>query len=227
MALKYIATTMLVLVLGGCSESYQPAKRDAPTASIENAPVENPHGTVANPHGTMPNPHGTMPNPHGAIEPGIPAEDLGNEVVAGAIQMTAPEQWVRQQPRSGFVKAEFALPKAEGDEKDGRLTVSIAGGSVEANIERWRGQFGSGPEKDSTEKIEVAGLPITIVDIAGKFNEQAGPFTPGVEREGYRMLAAIIPVDEQLHFIKAYGPEKTMAKHAEAFHDFIKTTRTN
>jgi hypothetical protein len=47
-----------------------------------------------------------------------------------------------------------------------------------------------------------------------------------VAREGYRMLAAIIPVGDQLHFIKAYGPEKTMARHAEAFHDFVKSTQT-
>jgi hypothetical protein len=202
----------LVLVLAGCSESYRPAKREAPTVSQEKPPVEDPHAKLA--------------SPHGRFEPAVPAEQLGREVEAAAIRLTAPEGWVRNQPRSGFVLAEFSLPKGEGDEKDGRLTVSVAGGSIEANIDRWRGQFGSGPENDSTEEVDVNGLTVTIVDFSGTFNEQAGPFAPGVAREGYRMLAAIIPVGGQLHFIKAYGPEKTMARHAEAFHDFVKTTQT-
>jgi hypothetical protein len=226
MALRWLTTALSVLVIAGCSDSYQPAKREAPTASIETAPVENPHGTFQNPHGTLQNPHGALQNPHGANAPAT-AENLGSQVNAAAIQLTAPDKWIRQQPRSGFVIAEFSLPKSEGDEKDGRLTVSVAGGSIEANIDRWRSQFGSGPQEDSTEEIEVGDLTVTIVDFSGTFNEQAGPFAPGVERNGYRMLAAIIPVGDQLHFIKAYGPEKTMAQHADAFHEFVKTTQTN
>ncbi|MDH3717372.1 MAG: hypothetical protein OES79_04560 [Planctomycetota bacterium] len=224
MDLKCFATTLSVILLAGCSESYQPAKRDAPAASVENAPAANEpvaNAPAANPHGAF----GAAANPHGTFGAAAPAEHLGNQVETGAIQLTAPEQWVRRQPRSGFVMAEFSLPKAEGDEKDGRLTVSVAGGSIEANIDRWRGQFGSGPEKDSQKEIDVAGLKVTLVDFAGTFNEQAGPFAPGVTREGYRMLAAIIPAGDQLHFVKAYGPEKTMAAHVEAFHEFVKTTQ--
>jgi hypothetical protein len=37
------------------------------------------------------------------------------------------------------------------------------------------------------------------------------------------MLAAVIPVDGQLHFIKATGPEKTIASHADAIHQFIRS----
>lgn len=152
---------------------------------------------------------------------GAPA--LGLEVDAGRIRLTAPSSWQRRQPRSQFTLAEFALPKAEGDEQDGRLTVSMAGGSVAQNLQRWRGQFAGQQKADAVKQLDIAGLNVSVVDLSGTFNDQAGPFAPAVERQGYRMLGAIVPVDDQLHFIKAYGPAKTMAQHEEAFDAFLKT----
>ena len=39
---------------------------------------------------------------------------------------------------------------------------------------------------------------------------------PASKQAGYRMLGAIIPVDGELHFIKATGPQVTIAAHAIA-----------
>jgi hypothetical protein len=64
---------------------------------------------------------------------------------------------------------------------------------------------------------------VTVVDYSGTFNDSMGPFAPGEQREGYRMIGAIIPVGTQLHFVKAYGPEKTMERHHEAFQAFLQT----
>ena len=44
---------------------------------------------------------------------------------------------------------------------------------------------------------------------------------PGEQREGYRMIGAIIPVGTQLHFVKAYGPKATMANHADEFRTYV------
>jgi hypothetical protein len=134
---------------------------------------------------------------------------------------TVPEGWQAKPASSGFVLAEYVLPKAEGDEADGRLTVSVAGGTIEANIDRWRDQFGGKPEQATEEKKQVSGLEISFVDFAGEFSDQRGPFAPPTKRSGYRMLAAVIPVDGELHFVKATGPKATIAAHAERFQQFI------
>ena len=97
-----------------------------------------------------------------------------------AITLTAPAGWQRMQPSSSFVAAEFVLPRAEGDDADGRLTVSTAGGSVEANIDRWKGQFGPQAKQAPQEEIDVAGMKVTVVDLSGDFNDQRGPFAPAV-----------------------------------------------
>jgi hypothetical protein len=39
------------------------------------------------------------------------------------------------------------------------------------------------------------------------------------------MVAAIVPVDGQLHFIKATGPQKTIASHADEIRQFIRTVQ--
>jgi hypothetical protein len=143
-------------------------------------------------------------------------------LAGGKLELAAPGTWVRQQPRTRIVEHEFAIPASEGDKADGRLTVMSAGGGVEANIDRWYGQFtqpdgGSTKEQAKIKKIEVAGHEVYLVDIAGTFKDQRGPVAPVVERPKYRMLGAIIPSKAGDQYIKFYGPEKTVADNEQAF----------
>jgi len=157
-------------------------------------------------------------------------KDKSIQLAEGAITLTAPDGWVRKQPMTRIVEHEFAVPKAEGDELDGRLTIMGAGGDIEANITRWQGQFvqpNGDPtsEATKTEQKKVAGLTVHLVDITGIYKDQAGgPFTGAkiVERENYRMLAAIVVADKLgNYFIKFYGPQKTVDANEKAFHGLI------
>jgi hypothetical protein len=172
-------------------------------------------------------PNGSMSSTGSAdasVSPGQ-FDDSGGPLELDAITLTAPTGWRRTPPSSSFVMAEFQLPRAEGDDADGRLTVSSAGGSLEANIDRWKGQFIPLAKQAPQEEIDVNGLKATIVDFSGNFNDQRGPFAPAVQRPDYRMIAAIIPVNGQLHFIKATGPQKTIASHADKIHEFIRSAK--
>jgi len=186
-----------------------------------------PESATADDRSSSGDPHAGMSSMEGApgSAVGQPLGDSGGPVELDAITLTAPAGWPQMPPSSSFVSAEFALPRAEGDDADGRLTISTAGGTVEANIDRWKGQFGAQVKQAPQEEIDVAGLKVTLVDLSGNFNDQRGPFAPAVERPGYRMIAAIVPVEGQLHFIKATGPEKTIAAHADKIHEFIRTVK--
>ena len=71
--------------------------------------------------------------------PAAPGEIIeARDVAIGTSVLTAPDEWVRRKAGSMFLITEFALPKAEGDSADGRLTVSSAMGSLEDNLNRWR-----------------------------------------------------------------------------------------
>ncbi len=208
---------LAVMLLAGCGTSSEPVVK--PAASDNDAHAGSPATVTpeASPHGGAPGDNG------GGIRD--VAGETGGAVQLDKITLTAPDGWQRNQAGSQFVLAEFALPKAEGDDADGRLTVSVAGGSIEANVDRWKTQFGGKPEKESQQQFEAGGLQITVVDFGGEFNDQRGPFAPAAIRPGYRMLAAIIPVDGELHFIKATGPEKTIAANAEKFNAFVRSVR--
>lgn len=151
--------------------------------------------------------------------------DAGGEVSLESLTLTAPKGWPRKAPLSTFIQAEYVLPKAEGDNRDGRLTLSVVGGSIEDNIARWKDQFGGTPEKSHQEKTEVNGIPVTVVDFSGEFNDQPGPFAPAGKRPGYRMIAAVIAVGDQLHFVKAVGPARTMETHAEKIKAFVHSVK--
>lgn len=145
----------------------------------------------------------------------------------GKLSVVVPEGWVAKRPSSRIVEHEYSIPKVEGDPADGRMTVMGAGGSIDANIDRWRGQF-EGPDgrplgQDAVhaEKCKLGGEDAVIVDISGTFLDKVGgPFAPGptVKREKYRMLAGIVTTKNLgNYFFKFYGPEKTVAAHKDAF----------
>jgi hypothetical protein len=153
-----------------------------------------------------------------------PVSDEDGAIVSladGKITMKSPAGWLRRQPRVRIIDAEFAVPPVEGDENDGRATIMAAGGSVQANIDRWKAQF-TKVERSLTEKKTIAGQEVHVVDLAGVYNDQRGPFAPAESREGYRMLGAIIATKEYgKYFVKFYGPAATVAANEKAFYALL------
>jgi hypothetical protein len=123
--------------------------------------------------------------------------------------------------------AEYAVPKTEGDTQDARLTVSQFGGTVEANIDRWKAQFGKKLDKQNQETFDVGGVKVTLADLSGTFDDARGPMAPTVTRPDYRMLGEVIEVPGQpgLFFIKCYGPAKTIASRADEVKAFIRSMK--
>ncbi|MES1258276.1 MAG: hypothetical protein ABUS51_07590 [Acidobacteriota bacterium] len=98
------------------------------------------------------------------------------------------------------------------------------GGSVEANINRWKGQFTvngqAAPAKIS--KRTLHGLPATLMDVTGVYAGMAGPMmTPQAPKPDVRMLAAIIEGSGGNIFVKFTGPAKTIAANQSKFEQMI------
>ena len=154
----------------------------------------------------------------------------------GAITLQAPAGWQKKKPAINFIEYEFAIPKAEGDESDGRVTVMGAGGSIAANVDRWIAQFELDgkplpKEKARIDKTKIGGLEVHLIDLSGTYKDQrGGPFAGGktVMLDDYRMLGAIIDGGEQgNYFVKAYGPKKTMDAAEDAFKKMIESVKLN
>lgn len=155
------------------------------------------------------------------------------ELAGGGIKMMAPKEWKKGKPKSSMLQYEFSAPvDAKDDDPSARITIMAAGGGVEANIDRWYGQFVQ-PDGKSTkdasklEEFDADGQTVHFVDIPGTFSESmgGGPFAPGkvVKREDYRMLGAIVVTkDKGMHFIKMTGPNKVVEELSEGFKKMLK-----
>ena len=155
-----------------------------------------------------------------AEEPKVHAIKLGK------LQMTAPADWDKKTPSVRIIAYEFSLPPAEKGLDPGRMTIMSAGGSIEANLDRWYGQFrqedgGDTAKAAKTEKKEIAGQTVHLVEITGTFKDQRGPFSKAEFKKDYEMFAAIIETGAGNIFVKTTAPKKTMAKHKKAIRAMI------
>lgn len=167
----------------------------------------------------------------GAAEPAAEADEKPQvlELADGHLKLPVPARWKSVKPKSRIIQYEYSIPSVGDDETAGRMTIMAASGGLEANIARWVGQFQTaegeplGDDDKKVEKQEISGLEVHQVDLAGAYQDKPrGPFGPTVNRENYRMLAAIIPTKGQgTWFIKLYGPRETIDAAQKQFDTMI------
>ena len=149
------------------------------------------------------------------------------ELAEGKLQLTISGGWKKIAPKSRIIDFEFTVPPVEGDEQAGRVTIMGAGGSIEANIDRWVAQFSQPDGGDTKERAKinektVGGQQLHVVDISGTYDDRPPFAGGGVMREKYRMLSLIIQTEKLgNYFVKFYGPEATVAKNKAAFEAMV------
>ena len=131
-----------------------------------------------------------------------------------------PIEWSWEQPSSSMRKAQLAAPG-----KDGAANVVFfyfgpgGAGGVQANVDRWIGQFQNLDGKKIDRK-KIGGTPVTFVEASGTFMV-GPPFGQKVPKAGYSLRGAIIGAKSGAIFIKMTGPKKTIEKVTP---DFMKMT---
>lgn len=144
-----------------------------------------------------------------------------SEAEVSGFRFRVPAGWQRAEltpAQQGFVDARFEIPEHGEDVK---LTLSTTGGGVEANIQRWIGQFQlpAGVAPDS-EQLEVDGVPVTLVDIRGEFQGMGQ-----APQSGWRMLGAAFAGAPRDFYIKLTGPADVVDALEEEFRSFVRSAR--
>ena len=125
--------------------------------------------------------------------------------------------------------ATYPVVPAQGDKDAAECVVYFfgvgQGGSIQANLDRWKGQFQTQDGKPAAAKVAksaIHGLPVTTIDVSGEYSGMAGPLATAPGRvSGYRLLGAIIESPGGNVFIKFTGPAKTMALNQPKFHQLL------
>ena len=143
------------------------------------------------------------------------------------IHWTAPARWKAEAARPMRL-ATYTL--APGGECAVYFFGAGRGGSVDANLDRWIGQFlqADGKPSKSAAKIDkrtIHGLPVTTLDVSGAYTGMGGPkgaSSSGAQSDAlampnYRMLAAVVEGPQGSVFFKFTGTAKTIAANQAAF----------
>ncbi|MDH4454301.1 MAG: hypothetical protein QE570_14085 [Verrucomicrobiota bacterium] len=147
----------------------------------------------------------------------VHAEDGKLEVAGLTFKIAAP--WASVES-TGMFRAGTLNAKVEGLEKPLEAVFYHfpgpgGGGGVQANVDRWLGQFATKPES-KTEEIDAGGKKITLVTATGTYND-GPPMGAKTPRENYTLIAAIVPTEDSNIFIKLAGPKDAITKLAEGF----------
>jgi hypothetical protein len=123
--------------------------------------------------------------------------------------------------------ATYIVPAASGDSEGAECAVfERLGGTVQANVDRWIGQFEKTDGAPNQKSETISGMSVTTVDVNGTFKgggpmmgQSSGP------KSGYRMLGAIVEGPEGNIFFKLTGPAKTVAAAQDEFQAMLKSLK--
>jgi hypothetical protein len=142
-------------------------------------------------------------------------DEKKNQFKVAGRTFEVPSSWKVEKPSSRMRKAQYKNGKAE-------IVVFYfgagSGGSVEANVDRWIGQFKEPKDKLSAkvEKVDVKKSKITTVSAKGTYMS-GSPFGQKVPMPNYAMRGAIIECEGGPIFIKMTGPIDKVLSSAKSF----------
>lgn len=141
--------------------------------------------------------------------------------VAG-MTWSVPKAW-SVLPERAMRVATYQVPPAGGEKEAGECAVFFfeggQGGPLDANIDRWVGQFEGSPQPARSSK-EVNGMKVELVKIEGTYAPGATMMQSTEKKENYRLYGAIVEGPQGLVFFKMTGPKNTVAA-AEADFDVL------
>jgi hypothetical protein len=158
----------------------------------------------------------------------------GTPVRIDGLQSRTPADWVEERTDGRFRIKQFRL-SAIGDDKDNaEVTVFFfgqgGGGSVEANVKRWKGMFvpPEGKKIDDVAKVDtfkVGPVEITQLDVNGTYvfrDRPADPNSPTSRRPNYRMIGVVFASKNGPYFVRLVGPAETVTHYKKGFDEWLK-----
>jgi hypothetical protein len=147
---------------------------------------------------------------------------------AAGVRWTAPAGWTNEGSRP-MRAATYTIAPASGDKASAECGVYFfgpgQGGTVEANLERWKGQFKGADGKVAPAQVAkrtVHGLVVTTIDAAGEYSGMGGPMAASAAPvPGYRLMGAIVAGPGGNVFVKFTGPAKTLAANQQKFEQLL------
>jgi len=219
MPIRLSPTIIIPVVLGTAAVAFFVSDRTPSAAPSSPDPqVADIHAAAGAPMGPLPANHPPVAGmasavsghgPHGAIP-------NGESQQPPSLRWTVPSSWQTLPNPNPMRLATYKV--TDGAE----ASVARAGGSVQANVERWTAQFEGQPNVDRSDR-EVHGLKVTVVHIAGTFLGGGMGATVAETHEGWAMLAAVVEASGPPYFFKVIGPVDQVDGARAKFDELLNT----
>lgn len=155
----------------------------------------------------------------------LPAQAPPPQPVAfriGSVRFDRPEGWSYSRPADGVRAAQL-------EKKTGGVPLVItftrfppgSGGSVQANVDRWIGQFLSTETPAEILKPDGTALPLTTVKLSGTMRGGV-PGGPAQDTPGSLLLGAILESSDGLVIAKLAGPKTAISREEKIFVDLVR-----
>jgi hypothetical protein len=220
---------LLLLCLFACKK--EPSSSGLPPAAEWQPGSGAPPPAAAPPPATV-NPHGDTPPvamPPGAMPEKTAPKQLEStadgRASMGPFTFAPPKEWTVKPTTSSMRAAQFEISGKAGEEAELVVYYFGAGGAggVEANLDRWFGQFSQAdgkPTKDvaKVEQTKIAGQDATVVTVTGRYQTTQMPGgPPPVDMADGALIGAIVASPSGPYYFKLTGRKKTVDANAARF----------
>lgn len=159
-----------------------------------------------------------------------PGADAGAAATILDYPAAVPVSWTARETTNEMRLAEYAIPAAAGAESAEVVVYYFGpgqGGSVEANIARWTGQFTTpdgGAVEPVVSPVADAAFPTTLVELEGSYGRGIG-MGPGRDeaRPGQALVAAVVETPKGNLFIQLFGPVAEVEAARAGFLTFVRS----
>lgn len=124
------------------------------------------------------------------------------------IQWQMPASWSSRGGNATRL-ATYHVPAAVDATDDAEVSITRAGGTTDANIERWVWQFDESGKVTRSEKT-VAGFKVTTVEVGGTYLANAMGPAEANPKKRWAMVGAIVETPGPDYFLKLVGPKATV-----------------
>jgi hypothetical protein len=211
---KHLAASLVLLAACADPDAPKPvASRESAARPSMPAPATTPQAQpAADPHKTP------MSSPHAGT--------------AKRVEFTfaVPAGWIAETPGQ-FRKLQFRLPRQATDTDDVAVWVSTAGGSREANLTRWHGEFAQ-PDGKETKDVaktltrKVGSLEMFEYDVSGTC-VATSPMGQGggAPKENWRQIVTSFGEGPEQWFVKIRGPIASVAHWEASYRQFVDSAK--
>ena len=213
---------MFVLVAPlACGDKPQPRVPAPPSAqATETAPATPPAATTAA------STEAPGSDPASWVVSG-PTDD-GSIARCAGLEFDKPPRWGWITPTMNFRTLQYTVPGQDGEPAADLIFSVFAsgdGGPVDANIDRWAGQFRGLegiPPREERSTIEVDGMTVKMIELEGSYAGM-GAAAP---RPGWAQLGAIMQAPGRNVYIRLLGPSPTVLANKDAYDALIRSARS-